>query len=275
MMAADPLAMSAGIETPSVLTSFLSYAPSVDPTVEGELLNDMAHVALDLATLFGPSKIMLQCSLVLGRVFAMGADYLPDHFMLPEELVFQVFMLSLSWIGLVKTAAPMAIAALASNIDTRDGKTFSRLFQPAGTTWSQYKAMSVVALDWVEARPHELITTDETKTDGYIYWLYKGDAEVHSKGSFLYNVERKVNTKLEDVGLGLFGESRLLEKKDSEPERKYPHTTVYAGQQGATLLRIDVEALTRLMSFDQDLAQSIRNVVFQGMQDKLLAHYES
>ncbi|EEC44496.1 predicted protein [Phaeodactylum tricornutum CCAP 1055/1] len=290
---ASTVPLAGSLEAPSTaFAAFIAVLPAIDPSVEAEVLNDMAHVALDLTTFFGPTKILIRCFMVIGRLFAMGADYLPDHSMHPEELVFQLFMLCVAWCGLLKAALPMALATFASKISLRDGKSYNSLFEPAGMTWSQYKAMSAFALDWIEVGPGEIITSDEdAKEDQYFYWLYCGDATVESNGNLLYTVERPKSSGFiagcsDDAGLGLFGETRLLRLMDaskrnnnklkkSSSKKAYLRTTVEAGPSGATLMRVKISNLNRLMAFDQDLAQTIRNLLFQTMQDKLAAQCQS
>jgi hypothetical protein len=283
------------------LTSLLS-----SPLIEAEVLNDMAHLTLDLASFFGPVSLAIRAAAVLGRIAAMGADYMPDHSMCPEELVYQFFMLSLAWMALVKSAMPVVLSVMASNITLRDGKAFSLLFGPAGMTWPQYKALSVTALDWVKVEPGEIVTSDELSSpdsvDEYIYWLYAGETVVESQGKILHNVKRAVRGSItslkEDAGRGLLGEMRLLRhmqakerggpfskrkaknhNKDKEQHedttstttKSYPRTTVKAGDTGATLLRIHTSNLVMLMDHDVELAHAVRSLLFQGMHDKLAA----
>jgi hypothetical protein len=204
------------------LTSLLA-----SPLIEAEVLNDMA-LALDLARFFGPANLTIRVAAVLGRIAAMGADYLPDHFMNTEELVFQCFMLSLAWMALVKSAMPVILSIMASDITFRDGKAFSLLFRPAGMTWPQYKTLSVTALDWVKVEPGEIVTSDElslpgsvdvdvgdyNRFDEYIYWLYAGETVTESQGKILHNVTRvgggPTTSLKQNAGRGLLGEMRLL-----------------------------------------------------------------
>jgi hypothetical protein len=203
------------------LTSLLS-----SPLVEAEVLNDMA-LTLDLAAFFGPAKLVIRAAAVLSRIAAMAADYVPDHFVHPEEMVFQCFMLGLAWMALVKSAMPVILSVMAGNITLRDGKAFSLLFGPAGMTWPQYKALSVTALDWVKVESGEIITSDElsspepqdaidndNRIDEYIYWLYAGQTIIESQGKILHNVTRVVGGSTislkQDAGRGLLGEIRLL-----------------------------------------------------------------
>jgi hypothetical protein len=68
----------------------------LDPSIEAELCTTMAHVALDFTSLASPSRSLMRLFAVIGRVFAISADYLPDHSIHTEELMIQVFLLSLA-----------------------------------------------------------------------------------------------------------------------------------------------------------------------------------
>jgi hypothetical protein len=68
----------------------------VDPSVEAESLTVLAHLALDFSGLMSPSRSLLRLFAVLGRVFAMSADYLYDHNIYTEELFIQMFLISVA-----------------------------------------------------------------------------------------------------------------------------------------------------------------------------------
>lgn len=69
---------------------------AIDPTVEAELCTTIAHVALDFTGLMSPSKGIMRLFAVIGRLFAISADYLPDHSIHTEELTIQIFLLALA-----------------------------------------------------------------------------------------------------------------------------------------------------------------------------------
>ena len=56
----------------------------------------MAHIALDLTPLGSASKVLVRVSAIVGRLFVMLADYLPDHSLHPEELGIQLFLLGVA-----------------------------------------------------------------------------------------------------------------------------------------------------------------------------------
>jgi len=79
-----------------VTTDLKAVEEPFDPMIEAELCSTMAHVALDFTGLLSPSKSIVRLFSVVGRVFAISADYLPDHSIHTEELIIQIFLLSLS-----------------------------------------------------------------------------------------------------------------------------------------------------------------------------------
>lgn len=70
-----------------------------DPGVEAEVCSTMAHLALDFTGFLSPSRSLLRIVSVIGRLFAISADYLPDHNINPEELIIQIVLLSFALRG--------------------------------------------------------------------------------------------------------------------------------------------------------------------------------
>jgi len=248
----------------------------------------MAHLTLDIATLIARGTVILRFMTVVGKLFAMGADYVSDATIQPEELIFQIFMLILSFKDFIHSISPTVLAFFhGKSISIKDGRTFQVLFRKAGVTWAQYKALSVCALEWVTVAPGQVITSDEgfsndKNDDSSVYWLYSGQARVESKGRPLHQVTRHRAPRLKDVaarGIGLFGEMRLVEgihnhgdNKAEDDQHTYPKISVCAGDAGATLLRINIHKLKHMMAHDSHLADSIHRLLILSMQDKLLAH---
>ena len=282
------------------------FAPVVDPLLEAEVLNDMAHVALDMFTVFGPARLVTRLAAIIGRVCAMLADYVPDHKVLPEELVFQSIMMLLACWGLLQALLPMLLAAVlvptGPSTLLRDGKAFAALFQPSGVTWSQFKAMRALCVDWMEVEPHAMITPqhDEDGNGGVdvddngdcVYWLHRGQANV------LSNDGRKVVSRIEvgtttpsykvPAGRRLLGETRLLTTTTKLSGIRFATATatatastnrpsshqIQAGPNGATLLRIRPRKLRLLLQADPSLAEAWRTLVVSSLHDKLLAQLE-
>jgi hypothetical protein len=67
---------------------------ALDPSLEAEVLTGMVHVTMDFTgILFTPPRSMLRLFPVIGRIFAISADYIVDHSIHPEELMIQLFLI--------------------------------------------------------------------------------------------------------------------------------------------------------------------------------------
>jgi hypothetical protein len=74
-----------------------SASTLLDPNMEAEVLTDVSNLlALDFKSIMNSSKALLKMTSVIGRVLGIFADYIPDHSIHPEELVFQLFMLGVA-----------------------------------------------------------------------------------------------------------------------------------------------------------------------------------
>jgi hypothetical protein len=87
--------------TMSSLQQLLSISPPsstllLDPNMEEEVLTDMSHLALDFTSIMNSSKATLKKTSVIGRILVIFADYIPDHSIHPEELVYQLFLLGVA-----------------------------------------------------------------------------------------------------------------------------------------------------------------------------------
>jgi hypothetical protein len=78
------------------------------PDIEAEVLADVSH-ALDLSGFFSRCKSRLRLFSIVGRIFSIYADYLPDHTILPEELAVQLFFLGVSMREIMKFARVVKI----------------------------------------------------------------------------------------------------------------------------------------------------------------------
>mmetsp|Transcript_59456 Transcript_59456/g.64202 ORF Transcript_59456/g.64202 Transcript_59456/m.64202 type:complete len:150 (+) Transcript_59456:87-536(+) len=64
--------------------------------VEAEVLTAMAHITMDFTGLAKPSKHLIRIFVVIGRMLAISADYVADHSIHPEELLIQLFLMSVA-----------------------------------------------------------------------------------------------------------------------------------------------------------------------------------
>ena len=85
---------AAAINKPTTNT-LLSMIP--DPDMEAEMLTTMAHFTMDFAGLVAsPSKSLLRSFAIVGRICVVSADYITDHSVHPEELMIQLFFMSIA-----------------------------------------------------------------------------------------------------------------------------------------------------------------------------------
>jgi hypothetical protein len=256
-MTFDPSSLM--IASPIFSAAFSPATTPLDPFVEAEIFSYAAHVALDCASLMGPETIAIRALAVLGRIFVMASDYVPDHTMLPDELIFQLAMLCISSVTLARSVAPMLTL---KETTMRDRKSYASLFRPVGVTWMQFKVLSAVVLEWVEMAPGAIITTDEMLESGEhqdLYWLYQGQIQIQSKGEAPQTISGKTAHLLGDLTFAC----RSTKKID------YPMTTAKAGQNGATLLRLDTLKLKKMMRQDDNLDKAVRNMLLDGMQAQI------
>jgi hypothetical protein len=137
------------------------------------------------------------------------------------------------------------------------------MLQGVGITWTQYKAMAAVALDWVQLDPYEYVEDDED----CMYWLYDGYVHLHAgKNGQRITARSGYNSLLGDF-------SSLLHENEKKLVKQKP--LIKVGSSGATLLRIDTQKLSTLMKHDQSLAESIRSLLVKGMTEKLSAFVEA
>lgn len=261
----------------STTTSSLSF--SITPfdevlfdseLIQAEFCNGMTHALLDFTTLWGGAATRVRLAAVIGRLFVLGQDL--HHDVLPDELAFQLGLLAVACHGLASTIIPKWKAHFLTPafMTFQDRQAFRSLFRPAGVSWINFKELHSGAMDWVTVEPgHVILNENETDGEDAVYWLYQGDVQVWSQDTFSHNISGRP----EVAGLGLFGENRLAKLLDSRSSKKITKKSVtlktVAGENGATLLRMNTTKLEKLLRHDQDLTHAVHRLAFMGMQDKL------
>eukprot|EP00977_Amphora_coffeiformis_P030313 scaffold46144_cov199-Amphora_coffeaeformis.AAC.1 len=265
-----------GTPAAALVWETLTALPTPNPFVVGEILTDLSHVFLDLITLWGPNAVVVRLFAVIGRVFCVLADFVPDHAMNPEEVVFQGFMLAVACTGLFQVMLPQIWSRfLAPKPTLRDGKAYAAWGKPAGMSWDQYKVLTVSALEWKELAPGETLDTaiDRDKNRTTLYWLYKGEARVErgSSGKGKSQVIRRTTGRLRQVD----GAQKvdLASFQTSSPDTEKP-ATITAGPQGATLLMCHADRLKALMRHDTSMKDVWKVILWQGLQDQLADAYQ-
>ena len=130
-------------------------------------------------------------------------------------------------------------------------------------------------MDWITVEDGTTVTTDAATLDEdeYMYWLYSGSVQVERDNRTLYNMSRNGTATRQHAGQFLLGEGRLLRRMQKMQQQNHPVdqsvTTVRSSGPSTTLLRIHTKRLKLLMDHqDQSLADSIRTLVFSGMEAK-------
>jgi hypothetical protein len=98
----DALLSTASQSLLTIMAASQSLLTIMNPSVEAEVLTDMSHVMMDFSGFFTPSRSLLRCFSVVGRILVLSADYLPDHTVHPEELAVQLFLLAYSLSDVLK-----------------------------------------------------------------------------------------------------------------------------------------------------------------------------
>ena len=79
---------------------------SISTDFEAQVLTDLSHIALDFTGFLPHSSAEKLCLMwfgsILGRIFVISADYLPDHSVNPEELFVQGVLLSAAIVDIFK-----------------------------------------------------------------------------------------------------------------------------------------------------------------------------
>lgn len=265
----------------------LLYSFDPDTLIEAEVLNDLSHLALDFTTMLGIGGLSARVANVVGRLLLMASDFLPDHQIRTDEMIFQLPMLLIAFHAMAEAATPVLLSSLRAKPppSARDGRAYKTLFAPAGFTWSKFKCVRHHSLEWTEVAPGSIIASDELsndqRTDGcgkYAYWLYRGEVEIHSNLELVHTIQRRFNDS-RPAGIGLIGEDRLFDslnifrysQRKQDGRSRYA-MTAKAGETGATLLRIDVSKVAQMAHSDEELAHAMRLLLLWGMQEKVHCH---
>ena len=263
-----------------------------DTQIQSEILSDLAHIALDFFTFLTPEMALLRGAALLGRVFSIYADYIPDHFIRSDEAIFQFVMLVVSSILFAQCTMPLAMAGISSIVSAEKAQistwknryAWQYLFRPVGVSKLQFRCLVATgAIDWVDVDPNMILVDSQGRTE-YLYWLYRGSAEIClSDDSAVGYIEclkgEKGNNKSEFAGLladmsflcAL--EQRKLKHKqgnvDIPSSCKYPQAIINAGPKGARVMRLHKEKLLELMKNDNDLSDTIQTLLMSGMHQML------
>lgn len=228
----------------SIMANFLNKC-STDPSLEAEVLSDFGHVLLDIFTFITPEASITQRLLtVIGRLAFIASDYIPDHAIRSDELLFQVSMLLLSTSRLSQCLLPV-LKSLLHPIPFRDKRAYILLFRDVGLPWNKYNIVSN-ALSWVDLPPNTLIPEESFNQGNYLHWVYNGTVKAERCDGAMVNHFTKKS---------LIGFDKLKEC----------NSHFRTGVSGASLIKLDLEKLQKLMEEDGALNESARNLFFKTL----------
>jgi len=307
---ADGIMKSDPIETFNTLSGEICSLLS-NPIIESDILRDISHVALDFFSLFAPEEVLLRAVVILGRIASMSADYLPDHYIKPSEILSQAIMLIISIFLFIGAVFPLSSAVLAFRIryqlqlyfDTisgtsrkhivhekvtrRDLFAWEYLFKPSGLTPSQFYRLSASGvIDWISVDSSKEIVNENDESD-YLYWLYRGNAELLFNGKRIDYLETSVgkNSSLNTTEyIGLFGDMNFLCGLDREVHQSNTkngetpvscrfgkQASILSGSKGSRLMRINKKKLVEVFDGDIAMKRVVRSLLEKGMQSMLEA----
>jgi len=248
--------------------------------IQAEVFGDLAHAALDGATLLSLSPVVLRLFIFVGRIFAILADYLPDHAMTPDETIFQLSMLILSVRSLYMDTVTL-VSSCTKSTSFKDRKIYLIAFLPVGFSWMQYKSLISNALEWVELAPGKCVLEENDS----LLLVYRGNVHQDIDGFNIQQYGIRNQTNVLDIVGDLFLAKELIDSKfndkrkiknfkpatidrSGQPQSRYE---LKAGSDGSLLLRIKVKKILNMANKDEQLIGSIKNLVSNGIQNRLIA----
>jgi hypothetical protein len=269
----------------------------LNENLEAEILGDMSHLTLDLATFLSPDTASLRLLLFLGRIFSIASDYIPDHKMNADEGLFQCAMLVYSSRQLIKSALPRVPLFHQTNenddpaLAFRYRRLYLRTFYLAGFSYSQYQVLLASgALRWISLSPHTNMTLGQEDDSEVMYLLHRGPVyHIMNHDKVLYDASStsKININLI---CDFMSARRLIDddsnerpvafratrsstygpnKVSSASKQTVPMSLLQAGAEGAMLLEMNIQRVLEIMKDDDDISKSMKRLVFLGLQEKL------
>jgi hypothetical protein len=249
-------------------------------SLETHVWTALGHLGLDVASFVAPpSMLIVRALAIVGRLCSLRADYVPDHVIFPEEVLFQGTMLCLAVLGLCQAAFLPVVAATVPTVPWRAARAYCALFRPSGVSWPTYKALSACAIDWITLENSSsnnnesggINVLDYNDTQDYVYWVYSGTVLVESEQGRVETVTSDSMDRAafrDQAGCRLIGEGRLVSSKSS-PNTASAFRLRATDTPTTILLRLHVPSVQQCTQADARLAEALRTLVFDAMQCKL------
>lgn len=281
-----------------MISSYLSD-PNLEAQIEASVFADLAHICTDFVNVITESTAVVRLSIVMGRIFTIAADWLPDHYIRKNDLSFDIVLVTLSLGLFIKSFLPLSYG-LFSKTDRIDKEVYEVLFEPVGVSWLQFKALNAISAEWVEFPPNTLLVNETGRINNNgeneeecpssfdqaavcdedaLYWLYEGNSVITFNDHSTPYIHRQTDEDIHDPGTtGFIGIVRFLERFDAvyinaaEADTDlvlFPRYAISTGDKGAKLIRFDGPKMHELMNNDEPLASSVRALLLRGLQRKM------
>ena len=273
--------------------SQLAQSFSSDPDVfGGTVFQNLSHLFdLSMILICPEDTLLIRFALLVGRLFSVLSDYIPDHTLRPEELFFQLCMLGISAVPIFRNIIPSAKVILAQEVDAlpkrRDVLAFRNLFEPVGISWIQFRTLfECKALEWVEIEKGDDICLVEdiwlsegegSNAGNNLYWVYDSSTRSFEAPDnigelaslqFLRKIERR-RTAVRALSNDQM--DSFLHKKDCD--RIVTHC-VDNPNDDKIFLRMNTEKMIELMEENESLSVSMLFLAVNCLQNKVQAIYD-
>ncbi len=262
--------------------------------IEAQVYGDIAHLILDLGTIYAPDTILLRLLIFLGRICSILSDYVPDHSMTFDEIMFQSVMLTFSTSSLLNKLATFT-SSLTETTTFQDKRVFVTVFSPAGFTWMQYKTLLARnIIEWSHCEPGTFLSEDNES----LLVTYRGQVNQFTNGNpfiqygsmmnwgrrYSYDIIgdfskanellRGVNNKAKNKRIS-GRKNHIFLHEDEEDDffnQSQNPRVLQVGKTGALLLRINTKMLLQHTNEDDGMTESTMNLYFSAMR-KMLTTY--
>jgi len=237
---------------------------SSDPSLEAEVLNDVGHVFLDMFTFITKQgSIISRLLAVIGRLAFIASDYIPDHAIRTDELLFQMSMLAIASTRLSQCLSPIANSIVSSpstnnnSFSIREKKAYLLLFKQVGLPWNKYKhIVNSNAFSWVDLTPNSILTNEDN--NNALYWVYNGTIITENN-----NYTKHDDADHNNIVINQYTRNSFI-NFDGDDDQTTSLQLFKAGNDGgASLLKIDIKKLQKLMKDDGVLNESVQNLLFK------------
>lgn len=255
-------------DTIEAINDIMNASKDNQQILEAEVFADLAHLILDVATIFTPDTIVFRFFVLCGRIFSILSDYIPDKAMTVDELIFQSCMLILASTNFVTMVVPFIVSSSQKG-SMKDRRIYQSIFRSVGFTWNQF--MFLVAngsLEWVDVQPNStLIETNENFLITYRGLVSKDCSTVYGKspGRKSHEIIGDLTSTKELVD-GYDHGYRYRYGMISSRKEKTNHLQILTTEdEHVSLLRINTERLLLSARNDPRMDSAIKQLLFRAL----------